>query len=202
MPDATCSVEGCANKVQARKMCGKHYQQDRARRNGAKQCRRKGCTLLAVLDGLCRPHYDRRRRMDDEQELRDARRCSVEGCERPYDAMDLCDLHYQRFRKTGSTGSASPLRAPNGTGYMANGYRYFKQKDGTHKAEHRLVMEQVLGRYLWPWENVHHKNGKRADNRPENLELWMKPQPTGQRVEDLIKFVVEHYPEEVRRALA
>lgn len=52
-------------------------------------------------------------------------------------------------------------------------------------------MEAVLGRYLVDGENVHHKNGVRDDNRPENLELWITAQPQGMRVTDAIEWAKE-----------
>ena len=77
-----------------------------------------------------------------------------------------------------------------------HGYKVLHIKGRTIK-EHRHFFEKLLRRKLKPFENVHHKNGIRNDNRPSNLELWTTSQPSGQRVKDLIKFVIKHYKSEL-----
>ncbi len=60
-----------------------------------------------------------------------------------------------------------------------------------HTSQHRYTVAKHLNRRLCVYENVHHINGNRADNRLENLELWSKKQPPGQRVQDKLKWAYE-----------
>lgn len=72
---------------------------------------------------------------------------------------------------------------------------FSKGKSG-YLFEHRLVMENMLGRALVKGESVHHIDGNRANNAPENLELWGRGQPAGQRMKDLYRSDMERLARE------
>lgn len=80
--------------------------------------------------------------------------------------------------------------ASNGYVLIKNLNHPFRDKNG-YVAEHRLVMEKFLGRYLTKKELIHHLNGIHDDNRIKNLELWTNSHPHGQRVEDKINWSIE-----------
>lgn len=131
-------------------------------------------------------------------ELASSQRCSVEGCGKGVHTKisGLCAAHRRRLIVHGDVNAPRKVRAYYGVGYVNKfGYRMISTKiEGGRfrvRPEHRIVMERLLGRSLRKNENVHHKNGIRSDNRPENLELWIKAQPSGQRAADLVRFARE-----------
>jgi hypothetical protein len=126
------------------------------------------------------------------------RLCSVVGCDRKYRSLGFCVVHYNRFRIHGDASANVPIGKPRGGArrgvyVAANGYAMetVGKGRGVRKFVHRIVMESIIGRPLLPEETVHHKNGERADNRPENLELWSSRQPKGQRIQDKVAWAQE-----------
>ena len=125
--------------------------------------------------------------------------CSEE-CKRGSYVCENCGKTFVRKKKAlgrfCSTSCHYEHECPVGTVRDGgNGYKIIKVPHGTFGAkkfgdrsgwmwEHRYVMQQVLGRPLDKHESVHHINGKRDDNRPENLELWKRSQPAGVRSSD------------------
>jgi uncharacterized protein YjcR len=62
-------------------------------------------------------------------------------------------------------------RKKNGGGYIQIYNPDHPNNNANYVLEHRLVMEEHLGRYLEDYELVHHLNEVKDDNRIENLKL-------------------------------
>lgn len=156
---------------------------------------------------LCAAHYDQYRKGQELRPIRErlkkqAPTCRAPGCNRKPKRKNLCDAHILRLEKFGEEGLLLPIgyrgmrehssRTVNKDGYVV----VWDRKRLRNVMEHRLIMEDRLGRQLENEENVHHINGDRGDNRIENLELWSTSQPPGQRVADKVAWareIIERY---------
>lgn len=175
--ESACAVEGCNRPRKNRDWCGAHYQR-------------------WWLYGDVQAHIPVKAKRPTPE------LCAVEGCPRTKRIGDYCSPHGRRVQRNGSPGRPDIyVKAGHGKGeskVTRDNYRLVKAPVGHPNAykngrilEHTLVMSEVLGRSLLPGENVHHRNGDRLDNRPENLELWVTRQPKGQRVADKLAWARE-----------
>lgn len=123
---------------------------------------------------------------------------------------------YKRMKKLGYKARPAIKRNQNGEfndnwkgGRVkhSNGYVYVRQKDhpralknGGYVLEHILVAERYIGRYLKYGEVIHHINGVKDDNRPENLYITNHTEHMrlhSQGISHLVKSNLDQLKEEV-----
>jgi len=177
-----CKIAGCNAITKAKGLCINHYAELKRKGNFEKKRKENGSgtithgfKMISVNGKQIREHRHVMEQKLGRELLKKEYIVHVNG-----DKLDNRPENLA-IRTKAEFGSGSTKKS---------GYRCITI-NGQIIKEHRYVMEQHLGRPLFSHENVHHKNGVRHDNRLENLELWSKWQPPGQRVEDKIAWAKE-----------
>lgn len=195
MAKATCSVEGCDDLAKVHGDCRKHYKAKWYREN-----RQPPKIAGRVVPGQAMPNNAIARSKAGRQAFSDEEARLLKTYYESHLSIKQSDMGSWYGVSTVGMGRTllrvgtrmreqvrfqeaelHPGWRGGRTLHVASGYVVVKlARDSPYAAmrdaaggtkEHRLVMAEHLGRPLLRSESVHHINGKRADNRIENLQL-------------------------------
>lgn len=162
-PGRMCSVVNCTRRPRADGMCVAHWQrakagslspdlplgQPRGRKPSGAPCHVSGCLVRPSSRGLCPKH----------------------AAQRDSGMIDAYGIKLRDRLPNGRRHNDGPTT--NSSGYLmivAPVWYAGPTWDG-RAPEHRVVMSKLIGRPLEDWEIVHHEDGNKKNNAPENLEL-------------------------------
>lgn len=99
-------------------------------------------------------------------------KCIVDNCKNICKSGVACEMHRARMMYHGSYNYSPNWNNLKKGMPCITKYGYYRVNiNGKRFLQHRYIMEQIIGRKLKKNEVVHHINGNKLDNRPENLEL-------------------------------
>lgn len=169
---------------------------DKAIKDACKSCRHKeACKKWVKTNQEKFQKYQEKYRTENKELCNKRVRDSYWKNEEEYRLRNK--IHY---REVNGIPIDSPFKKRrNGEGTIdSSGYKTISKKGHPNAMdekgrirEHIFIMSEFLKRPLTKNQSVHHKNGIRDDNRIENLELWHKGQPPGQRLQDKIEWAID-----------
>ena len=121
-------------------------------------CTAEHCTATAKAKGLCNAHYHARRRLTPVNPCECG--CGALALRRFINGHNIRVMPPEEQARRG-TFSGESRRGSGTVGYIKLHQRH----------EHRRVAEQTVGRPLLASEVVHHRDGNKHNNHPDNLEV-------------------------------